>query len=560
MARALGSKRFFRNFTHVLKSLSTLPTTSQNEKQKIASSQKKLNFPHQEIVDVAFFTEGTYPYIRGGVSTVIHQIIEAHPNLSFGITFIGWDKNSKLELKYVLPKNVKWVKTIFLNDDLKADSQYFNFFKTNLNNEKLAKDFFQALNDLKNNQSHSFEKIYFKYLNPQTRTSNLRNIFHSDEFLDMLFLKFADQDMTLNDLYWLQKELGNVFYQLTEMEYPKAKVYHSHTQGYAGFAASLAALQNQGSFFLTEHSLYLRDVKQYIAIDVARRKKLSKTAVEKSAIEIKKRAWEVWFEMTGKWTYNQASKVSYLYEKIALEAEGLGSPLQKSQIIPNGIDPVAFQEAIEKQALRHEKRKNKNHLWVISLVGRIVPVKGILDMIETAKILKETSSQKFIVELVGPFDEDISYYEECVKKVNEFNLQAEVKFLGPKKVTEYLGQTDLMVLSSHSEALPMAALEAMASTIPVVSTDVGSVRDIIQKEIGEDKIGACGLVSNVQDPKDLAAKILETIGNLEIYEKFKINAPKRVNANYVLSDVMKKYEMTYIELALDNAKIQLRTP
>ena len=521
-----------------------------------AKAKKKKN-NQDEIVDVALFTEATYPFVRGGVSTVIHQIIEAHPHLTFGIVFIGWDVRDDLVSKYPKLPQIKWTRTLFLNDKNKKEvnnNSFLSSFMNDASHAKVSQELFKALNDLREvNSTKGFEKIYFDYLNPKTRKSSLMDVTNSHVFLEMLLSICDQKQMTLNDLFWLQKELIHIFSNLTELDYPKAKVYHSHTQGYAGFAASLAALQNQGSFFLTEHSLYMRDVKNALNDDFnSRKEKFAKKRVEVSAIDLKRKAWQAWFELLGKWTYHQASTISYLYPRIAMEANQIGAPENISTIIPNGINFKDFSHARTAQAERAELRFNNDHQMIISLVGRVVPVKGILDMIETAKIMKEKMTVPFKVELVGPTDEDMSYFKLCQDKVEKYELQNVVVFTGPQKVTEYLGKTDLIVLSSHSEALPMAALEGMASGLPVVSTAVGSVRDIIEKPIHGVDHGACGLVAEAQNPGDLADKIMQVLTNKDLYTQFSEVAQVRVQEGYNLSKVMNAYGNIYKTLSLDH--------
>ena len=60
----------------------------------------------QESVDILMIAEGTYPYIRGGVSSWIHQIITGMPEYTFGILFLGSKAEDYEETKYDLPDNV----------------------------------------------------------------------------------------------------------------------------------------------------------------------------------------------------------------------------------------------------------------------------------------------------------------------------------------------------------------------------------------------------------------------------------------------------------------------
>jgi glycosyltransferase involved in cell wall biosynthesis len=388
-----------------------------------------------------------------------------------------------------------------------------------------------------NGNIQKFNSTYFDYLNPLSRKNDFDDFAQGPKLFKELFLNLKDQEISMNDLYWLKNDFIKILNNLTNKIYPLAKVYHSHTQGYAGFAASLAALQHKKTFFLTEHSLYLRDVRQYLEQDY---KAISNTQTTKLFFF---KAWSSWFELIGKWNYHRANKISYLYPKISEEAFALGSNKEVTTIIPNGICFEDFEDARFVQRNRQVSRFSPNHKWVFSLVGRIVPVKGILDIIETAHYLRTHWKKNFIFELVGPYDEDPIYFEECKRKVQDLKLESYIIFLGPKKVQEYLKEPDLILLSSHSEALPMAALEGMASGIPIISTDVGSVRDIIL-----DPLLPCGFISPPQIPHELALQIIKLVNDQNLYTIFSENAIKRVQQAYNIKNVMNCYGSIYEEL------------
>lgn len=67
-------------------------------------------------VDVCFLLEGTYPYIRGGVSSWVHQMLTEAPGLTFAIFFIGSQREEATEFAYELPANVRAVEEVFLYD------------------------------------------------------------------------------------------------------------------------------------------------------------------------------------------------------------------------------------------------------------------------------------------------------------------------------------------------------------------------------------------------------------------------------------------------------------
>ena len=66
--------------------------------------------------DICLLLEGTYPYVSGGVSTWVHQIITALPDLTFCVFFIGSEKADYTKFKYEPPANVLSVEEIYLHE------------------------------------------------------------------------------------------------------------------------------------------------------------------------------------------------------------------------------------------------------------------------------------------------------------------------------------------------------------------------------------------------------------------------------------------------------------
>ena len=66
--------------------------------------------------DVCLILEGTYPFVAGGVSTWIHQIVTSMRDLRFSILYISPFPNPRREFKYQLPPNVIDIKDIYLHD------------------------------------------------------------------------------------------------------------------------------------------------------------------------------------------------------------------------------------------------------------------------------------------------------------------------------------------------------------------------------------------------------------------------------------------------------------
>ena len=76
-----------------------------------------------EMADVCLLLEGTYPYIQGGVSAWVHQIISTMPDIRFSIFFIGSQKETTPKQFYSFPENVVDFEEVFIFEKLKEEEK-----------------------------------------------------------------------------------------------------------------------------------------------------------------------------------------------------------------------------------------------------------------------------------------------------------------------------------------------------------------------------------------------------------------------------------------------------
>lgn len=431
-------------------------------------------------VDISIVCEGTYPFSTGGVSSVIDTLIKGLPQFTFGVIHLCWDDESPDSSKFTRPKNLRWIDKIYLSPKMHQSN---NKAKGIQELDKKAQISLQKI--LQALSSDDFENISSLYRdlteNLPNKLSVISDIFYDVEFLKYLVKNFFSENITYNEALWLSHEFTGILASLLSHNYPKANIYHSHTNGYAGLAAVFAKWQNSGKFILSEHSLYVRD-----AINFLPKANKSYTGGEHFPIpigEIKPIFWENWFRKMGKFIYSQVDASTYLYQNAYLEARDYGHYKKDSvRIIPNGIKNAKFISVREKNKKRNKDRFDKDYIWTIAFIGRIVPIKGILGFLDSLNHLAQKRSN-FRVLLVGPIHEDPEYYQFCQNKISQMKLDRMIFFTGNQNIFDILPHVDLMTLPSLSEAFPMACLEAMASGIPMVSYNVGSVKTMLTDKV-----------------------------------------------------------------------------
>ncbi|TPW21919.1 MAG: group 1 glycosyl transferase [Elusimicrobia bacterium] len=154
-----------------------------------------------------------------------------------------------------------------------------------------------------------------------------------------------------------------------------------------------------------------------------------------------------------------------------------------------------------------------------------------------------------VFHVVGPTDEEPEYTQECRELTGVLGITDCVKFLGKVDVHAYYGQTDLVVLTSLSEAQPYAILEANAVGIPVVATDVGACREMLEGRGPEDRaVGVSGLLTPVSDPESSAAAVLRLLAEPGLYNAMGEAGRTRTARFYDQGDLVSRYLNLYEQM------------
>jgi polysaccharide biosynthesis protein PelF len=152
--------------------------------------------------------------------------------------------------------------------------------------------------------------------------------------------------------------------------------------------------------------------------------------------------------------------------------------------------------------------------------------------------------------LIGPEEEDPAYAAGCRELVAQLGLESTVQFLGRvPDVMEYLGKVDVIALTSISEAQPIALLEAAATGLPAVTTDVGSCREIIEGFEGDSVIGRGGIVVEACNPRATAQALAAILLDDEMRADMGRVMRERIPNLYNKNRIRRLYEDLYAGLA-----------
>ena len=513
--------------------------------------------------DVCLLLEGTYPYVRGGVSTWVKQLIEGMPELSFSIIFLGTQEDEYEEPAYELPDNLVHIEMCFLlesKEDVQTSSSALNKLKLSGRKEKekyvVNEDMHSLLAEQGDSSSDSSTDIsassqiirnFTRILSGDLRLNeeDLHYAKASWETIRRKYLK-APAGLDFNHYFWSVRGMHTPLFTLGKVaeNAPSADLYHSVSTGYAGFLGAMLQSKTGKPFIVTEHGIYTKELELDIAQVDWIPDKFNQLQVGLNEERGYLRSiWIRFFNSLGRMSYGSADRVYTLYNGNRLRQITDGCPEEKLEIIPNGVNVEMF------KAVR--RSPDAEIPPVLGLIGRVVPIKDIKNFIRAMRVIRETlpDAQGW---LIGPQDEDEDYFEECKLLVKSLGLQDTVLFLGFQKPTEMFPKLGLNVLTSVSEGQPLTTLEGYAAGIPAVTTDVGSCRELVYGVTEDDQaIGSSGAVVSISNPTLFAEAALELLTDREKWCDARDAAIKRVETFYSDKDMIGRYRQIYLNYVQD---------
>lgn len=494
--------------------------------------------------DICLFLEGTYPYISGGVSTWTHELIKSQSQFTFYLVCI-LAPHASIQKRFDIPSNVVGMQNVFLQklprlvlpSTALVREKFFTSLEVpllNLQHQATLKDF-KTIIDL------------FAQFKPYLGEHFLLDSEEAWNMLQRMYLSTMGETSFLH-YFWSWRSLLGSFYSVLLANLPAASIYHTFCTGYAGLFLARAHVDTGQPCLITEHGIYTNERRiEVAAADWLADIKAMNLNIERNRFERDlKDYWIDSFAGYSKLCYAACTKILTIYEGNKEVQQADGADPQKMEVIPNGIDEEYY---------AHIKKEPHSHP-IVALIGRVVPIKDVKTFIRAIAILKQRlpSIQAWII---GPTDEDEEYYHECVEIVQANQLEETLTFTGKVGLEKYLGQIDVLVLTSISEAQPLVLLEAGAVGIPCVATDVGACREIIQGRIDEIPfLGVSGSISKLANPESVADNIYELLSNSALYQACSHNARERVKKYYNKVDWQRTYQNVYNSLLKQPQSIQ----
>jgi len=199
-----------------------------------------------------------------------------------------------------------------------------------------------------------------------------------------------------------------------------------------------------------------------------------------------------------------------------LHALGLGVPDNRLFMIPNGVDTRLFGGKDYQNGL-HEILGLAASTRLVGFVGRLSPEKGPEVFVRSAATaIAAGTDAHFVLIGEGPMKAMLA------RMVKHAGLDQRVHFAGPQReMNQLYPGLACVVSSSHSEGMPLAVMEAMASARPVIGTNVGGIAELIEQ-------GETGYLVPAGDSDAIAAHLDTLLSDEELRQRFGRRARDRV--------------------------------
>lgn len=482
------------------------------------------------VSDICILSEGSYPYVSGGVASAVHQLIRGYPQYSFDLVILQARSSDPRKWRYDRLDNIKNVSHVPLQDGCEKPL-FLPVFNP------ICKDIKQLI--AREFRLEEFENFYHSYRKKKPDLNLKKAMIYSQESYDLIEEIFHEEDLegkSFLQFFWMMRSLVIGYINCMHATVPRAKVFHTVSTGYSGLLAGMLSLQHPGSrLMLTEHGIYTRERKMEIATAHWPDMDLDEHDPQKGAGFYKK-IWSQSFRFMSQFCYRRADSIISLYGKNNEIQIKEGAPLEKVKTIRNGID-------INRFSYRH--RETMSDPPKIGFLGRVVRIKDVKTFIRAAALVCfRVPEAQFLI--AGGYDEDPEYFEDCKKLMGIMKMENNVHFLGKVNAKEFFEDIDLMVLTSLSEGQPLVMLEAAACGIPMVATDVGGCKEIMVGGAG-DKLGRCGIVTQQTNPRATSEAILNLINNKGFYSNCSRIGRSRVEQHYSETLLLEEYGKEYAE-------------
>lgn len=372
----------------------------------------------EKVKTIGLITEGLDFNIPNGILTWVNTLLYTFPQFNFVIINLTNKVREKTKLKSIPPNLIDLMEVPIWSEGDSVPARSLNFPEVKLNGTKRHKD--------------------------------------ASKFL-------------VSNAKFNKKFFARTIQRLTEYSYPAVDIYHAANGGLAGILGAMLKKKTKAKLVVSEHGSYykewvLRLNDKFFPSEIKFPKELSK--VKKENVQTLETVKNI-----SSFVFGYADSILPVTKAHIDTEKRLGAAPQKIRVIHNGFYIPELRYTPEEHLFQGDSVK-------IGFVGRINPIKGIDTLIKVADKLVEKSN-KYEFHIYGPID-DYDYYTSCKGHIEDLGIEDKVIFhsfdWNSYKIFEKL---DIFALPSYSEGLPFILMEALGFGLPVIASDVGGVKEVL---------------------------------------------------------------------------------
>lgn len=461
---------------------------------------------------VTVITEGTYPYVVGGVSSWCHDLVSGLPDIDWRlvpITAGGLRRESLFEL----PSNVTLEQGIELWSRPVGRRGRRRGRPSTVEQELLPADLCRLI--LGNADDPDALKALFGRCraNPEWARAAFRSDAAWAYFLEELqrvstvdgtdlFVRVDYSALEATELwqtlYWLAMTAATPL--------PDSDVVLITAAGWGAAMAAAELSERDVPVVLAEHGIYVREA----YLEAARQappagRQFTATRLARGLSRL---------------AYSITDRIAPVCDSHHSWEQALGAAPEQLNTIVNGVS-------------RPEEPAAPNDGQIITSVGRVDPLKDIVTMLRAAALVCERHPDARFVHWGPVSDANRDYYNMCLRVHEELELGDRFVFMGgTSEPRQAMRDADIYLSTSISEGLPLSLLEAMSEGRPVVSTNVGGCADAMN---------GCGVLVNAGDAYGISHGISFLLNKPEIANMMGRRGHRRVGRRFSSTDQLANY-------------------
>jgi glycosyltransferase involved in cell wall biosynthesis len=463
-------------------------------------------------------TEGTYPYVLGGVSRWCDQLLRALPEFRWLVLPVTAG-SLRLNPQFEVPSSVELLPEIAL---WSKEHLPFTLRRHHEVDVDLPARLMREILGWQAEPKTLVDCLVWCREHPDAITPSFRREESLERYLAALRPMVTQDHTELGERFPWDLQNAIELYRLllwvartAASPTPECELVHVTAAGWAAIPALVHQRLHGTPMLLTEHGVYVREA--YMSAARSGNASAARTVQTRVARALTRAA------------YASADVISPVTGAHRAWERALGVPEHRIRPIPNGVHTPETTSPLP------------GTLTVVS-VGRIDPLKDCETLLRVAaEVLTRVPEATFLhYGPVQPGEEP--YARRCVDLHRRLNLGHKFRFMGSTSdPSGAMRLADVVLMTSVSEGLPLSALEAMAEARPVVATSVGGIPMCLQ---------GCGIVAPPAAVEDLAGAVVMLLEDLPLATMLGARGRSRVERDYDEQSFVQRYRSLLAELCL----------